>query len=67
MGMYPDNHPSKEDYDKYDIGTEGYLSKNQKKGNLNFSAPTFDVEKFDSDSDLLLHVDKDNCPRYAKA
>ena len=61
MGMYPNDSPQQYDYNIYDIGSENYLSDSQKlsKGNSQF-----EVNKVDQFSDFLLHIDKENCPRY---
>lgn len=67
MGMFPDNQPPLSDYIDYDIGTEAYLSPIQKSGSLRPKVATFDVLQIDGDQDLLLHVDKNNCPRYGAA
>ncbi|CDW91251.1 histidine acid phosphatase family protein [Stylonychia lemnae] len=64
MGMYPDNQPSLSDYINYDIGKEDYLSPIQRTGSIKPKTNTFNVMQVDADQDFLLHVDKDNCPRY---
>eukprot|EP00347_Sterkiella_histriomuscorum_P023194 403335592 len=65
MGLYPDNQPPLSDYINYDIGREDYLSPIQKSGSIKPKVTTFNVVQIDAQADLLLHVDKDNCPRYA--
>eukprot|EP00347_Sterkiella_histriomuscorum_P016873 403351519 len=65
MGLYPDNQPPLSDYLNYDIGHEDYLSPFQRDGSAQSEANTFNVTQIQAKDDLFLHVDKDNCARYA--
>ena len=69
MGMYPTRYPKFDDYVTYGIGDESYLSEIQQlaKNEVYHTKPDFSVNRLDQKTDLLLRVDKANCPRFGFA